>query len=126
MAEVNAVVGYLPDAQAKELALGKYAGGPLAVRLNPGSDDVHVRIDPQHVLGTLLGASKKGETAVQVFLTEKANVETLSRASATDLRLRAIKDPSLFIHGPVTVSIFAAPSLITQLVDLQRKALTKG
>jgi hypothetical protein len=125
MSEVNAVIGYLPDAAAKALATGR-SSGPVEIRLAPGSDDVSARIDPKYISGTLLGASKKGETAVQVFLTDKATVETVSRASAVDLRLRPIRDLAFWPHGPVVVSIFAPPNWINQLVDLQNKQLAKG
>ncbi len=122
MAEVNAVIGYLPDAQAKALASGKQPGGPVELRLESGTE-THARIDPKYIAGALLGASKRGETAVQVFLNDKAQVETVSRVSAADLRLRSIKDYVLGYHGPVVVSIFAPPTLINQLLEAQRNEL---
>ena len=123
MAEVNAVVGYLPDAAAKALASGKYSGGSIEVRLEPGNDNVHVRIDPKDVAGALLGASKKGETGVQVFLNEKASVETVTRGLAVDLRLRPIKDFSLWPGRPPIVVIYAPPGGLKALLDAQRAVL---
>src|SRR6185436_2522426 len=105
MPEVNAVVGYLPDAAAKALAAGK-SSGSVEIRLEPGSE-LYVRIDPKDIAGTLLGASKKGETGVQVFLNDKARVETVSRGLAADFRLRPIKDFLLGHYRPPLVSIFA-------------------
>ena len=125
MAEVNAVVGYLPDAAAKTLALGNYSGGPIEVRVEPGNDSMNVRIDPKDIAGVLLGASKKGETGVQVFLNDKAKVETLSRGLADDFRLRPIKDPILWPYRPPIVVIYAPPIRIRDLVAAQRAELVK-
>jgi len=123
MPEVNAVVGYLPDAAAKALAAGK-SKGPVEVRLEPGSE-LYVRIDPKDIAGTLLGASKKGETGVQVFLNDKANVETVSRGLAADFRLRPIKDFTIGPLRPPIVAIYASPQLIKDLIS-RANQLTKG
>ena len=125
MAEVNAVVGYLPDATAKALATGKYSGGPVEVRVEPGNDSMHVRIDPKDIAGVLLGASKKGESGVQVFLNDKAKVESVSRGGAEDFRLRPIKDPILWPYRPPFVVIYAPPIRIRELVAAQLKELTQ-
>jgi hypothetical protein len=125
MAEVTAVVGYMPDADAKALASAKDPKAQILVRLERGSDEMHVRIDPKDVAGTLLGASKKGETAVQVFLRDKAAVETVSRGIASDLVLRPIKDPTFFPGRPPIVVIYAHPRLVLQLVQAQQKELLK-
>jgi hypothetical protein len=124
MAEVNAVIGYLPDAAAKSLATGKYSSGPIEVRLEPGNDTLQVRIDPKDVAGVLLGASKKGETGVQVFLNEKAKVETLARGLADDF-LKPIKDPILWWHRPPIVVIYAPPIRIKELIAAQQAELVK-
>ena len=123
MPEVTAVIGYMPDAQAKSLAAGKEAKEAVQVRLERGSDDMHVRIAAKDIAGTLLGASKKGETAVQIFLRDKAAVETVTRGIASDLLLRPIRDLTFINWRPPLVSIFASPQLIKQLVDLQRQEL---
>lgn len=124
MAEVNAVIGYLPDATAKTLASGNYSSGPIEVRLEPGND-TYVRVNPKDVAGVLLGASKKGETGVQVFLKDKAQVETLARGLADDFRLRPIKDPFLWPCRPPIVVIMAPPHLIDDLVKAQRAESVK-
>src|SRR5262245_62107197 len=123
MPEVNAVIGYLPDAAAKALAAGK-TKGPVEVRLEPGSE-LYVRIDPKDIAGTLLGASKKGETGVQVFLNDKAKVETVSRGLAADFRLRPIKDLTIGPLRPPIVAIYANPQLIKDLVS-RANQLNKG
>jgi hypothetical protein len=123
MAEVNAVVGYLPDAAAKALASGKYSSGPIEVRLEPGNDSMYVRIEPKDIAGVLVGASKKGESGVQVFLNDKAKVETVARGLADDFRLRPIKDPFLWPYRPPFVVIYAPPVLIRELIE---RAKTQG
>jgi hypothetical protein len=125
MAEVTAVIGYMPDAEAKALASGKGKNDSVQVRLERGSDDMHVRIAAKDIAGTLLGASKKGETAVQVFLRDKAGVETVSRGLASDLALRPIRDFSFVLSRGPLVSIFASPQLINQLVAAQQQELLK-
>jgi hypothetical protein len=117
MAEVNAVIGYLPDDAAKALAFGNYASGTIEVRLEPGNDNVHVRIDPNDVAGVLVGSSKNGESGVQIFLNDKAKVETVARGLADDLRLRAIKDPFLWPYRPPVVVIMAPPALLNEFVQ---------
>ena len=125
MAEVTAVIGYMPDADAKALASGREPKGPIQVRLERGNDAMHVRIAPNDVAGTLLGASKKGETAVQVFLRDKAAVETVARGIASDLVLRPIKDFTLVPFRPPLVSIFVSPPVIQKLIEAQRQELLK-
>jgi hypothetical protein len=124
-AEVNAVIGYLPDAAAKALALGKEYKGTIEVSLEPGNNSVYVRVDAKDVAGVLLGASKKGETGVQVFLNDKARVETVARAVAEDFRLRPIKDPIFWPGRPPIVVIYAPPIRIKDLVTAQFNELTK-
>ena len=125
MSEVNAVVGYLPDAAAKALASGNYSSGPVEVRLEPGNDNMHVRIDPKDIAGVLLGASKKGESGVQVFLNDQARVETVAHGFADDFRLRPIKDPILWPFRPPIAVIYAAPTRIKELVAAQRAELAQ-
>lgn len=125
MAEVHAVVGYLPDATAKSLATGNYGSGPIEVRLESG-EELHVRIDPKDVAGVLLGASKKGESGVQVFLNDNAKVETVARGLAADFRLKPIRDLALWHFRPPLVVIYAAPSAIQDLVKAQRAELLKS
>lgn len=125
MAEVAAVIGYMPDAEAKALASGKGKKDAVEVRSDRGSDAVYVRIAAKDIAGTLLGASKKGETAVQIFLRDKAGVETVTRGIASDLLLRPIRDLSLLVRPGVIVSIYASPQLINQLVAAQQQELLR-
>jgi hypothetical protein len=124
MAEVHAVVGYLPDAAAKSLALGKGSNEAVEVRLDVDSG-AYVRIQAKDVAGVLLGASKKGQTGVQVFLNDKAQVEQISRGLAADFRLWPIKDPILWPTRPPIVVIYAPPIRIRDLIAAQRADLLK-
>jgi hypothetical protein len=120
MTEMNAVVGYLPDAAAKALGSAKQYSEPIEVRLERGNEEMQVRINAKDVAGVLLGSSNRGETAVQVFLNEKAKVETFSRGIASELFLKTIKDLTFYPYRPPLVSIYANPGLIKQLVEAQR------
>ncbi len=119
--QMNAVVGYLPDALAKRLASKKPHKEPLEVRMERGSDEMLVKINPNDVAGVLLGASRNGETGVQVFLKQNARVDTVSRGIASDLVLRPIRDLSFFkFRGPVN-SIFIDAQVMGKLVQLSRQ-----
>jgi hypothetical protein len=119
MNEVHAVIGYLPDETARAASSGKL-DAPLEVRLEHGNDDAHVKIMASDVIGVLLGASKKGETSVQVFVNPKAKMDTITRGVASDLFANAIRDFSLFRLRPHLNSIFIDPQIVQKLVDLQR------
>jgi hypothetical protein len=122
--ETNAVVGYVPDAVAKQIQSNKPSGGALEVKLEREKDqDTHVRIRPDDVLGVLLGASQKGLTGVQVFLKENATVETFSRGLASDF-LKPIRDFSFikWWRPPYNV-IYVHPNYLDQLQQLNRKGL---
>jgi hypothetical protein len=128
-----AVIGYVPDEVAKSLGTGGSGasgasggyGKALELRIKRGSDQEIVRVQPDHIAGILHGASQGGETGVQVFLKEKATVETVSRGIASDLHLKGISDPSVWWHQPPIVVIFAPPQnprfgeLINQLQQLK-------
>jgi hypothetical protein len=112
--ETYAVIGYVPDEVAK--SLGQGYGKPLELRTKRGSDHGIVRIQPDHIAGILHGASQGGETGVQVFLKEKATVETVSRGIASDLHLRGISDPTIIWHQPPIFVIYAHPQNIPSLL----------
>jgi len=119
MSEVHAVVGYLPDAAAKAAAQGQLKDA-LQVRLEQGSDEMHVKINYADVLGVLTGASAKGETSVQVLLKPGAKVDTVSRGAAADLFLRPIRDLNLFPFRVPINRIFIDPQLVQKLIGLQQ------
>lgn len=116
MKEINAVVGYVPDKVAKGLKGQPTA--PLEVKLERGGDSsTYVRVNPADIAGVLVGASQKGETGVQVFLKDKANVETVSRAAVADF-LTPIRDLSfLKFRVPINV-IYVDPQFLNRLVEL--------
>jgi hypothetical protein len=123
MNEMHAVVGYLPDAVAKKWASGGQQKQALEVRMEPGSDEMHVTISPTDVTGVLLGASQKGETSVQVFVKKSAQVSTVARGVASDLVLRPIRDLGFFRSRAAISVIFADARMVDKLVQLNREGL---
>ena len=118
MPEINAVVGYVPDKVAKALGSKGKPTETVELKLDRGSDNAtYVRISPGDIAGVLVGASQKGETGVQVFLKEKANVETVSRGLVADF-LTPIRDLSfLKFRVPINV-IYVDPQFLNRLVEL--------
>ena len=121
--EINAVVGYVPDAVAKLIESKNDCGKSLEVKMDQEKDsDMHVRIRPDDVAGVLLGASQKGMTSVQVFLKEKATVETFTRGLASDF-LKPIRDYSFLKWRPPFNVIYVHPNFLDQLRQLNRQGL---
>jgi len=120
MAEMNAVVGTVPDAVAKTIGT-KGQTAPLEILLEAGSQ-LHVRVQPGDVAGVLMGSSSKGQTSVQVLLKDKATVETFARGPANDF-LKPIRDFSTIVWKPPLVSIYVHPQLLKQLVALNQKSI---
>jgi hypothetical protein len=121
MAEMNAVVGYVPDEIAGALGSEGRPDEHLEVKLERESE-MHVRIRPDDVAGVLVGASHKGETSVQVLLNEEATVETFTRGSASSF-LRPIRDYNLWPWRPPIVVIFIDPQQLPKLVELNRESI---
>jgi hypothetical protein len=121
MAEMNAVVGYVPDATAEVIGSERQYAEPLEIRLER-EGEVHVRISPDDVAGVLMGASQKGETGVQVLLKDKATVETFTRGSA-DSFLKPIHDLNLWPWRPPIVVIYIDPQNWKDLVRLNRESI---
>jgi hypothetical protein len=120
MSEMHAILGYLPNATAKAASRGELKA-PLEVRLEQGKDAAQVRIDQKDILGVLLGASRQGETSVQILVKPDAKIETMSRGTTADFVLHPIPDTSLFRFRPPINKIFIDPQLAQRLVELQRK-----
>lgn len=94
MAESQSVIGYVPDAVAKELAAGRGLGkGPLELPLDPGKQAAHIRLDPQHIHEVRVGASSGGHTSLQLVLKPEATYEFVAKASGIE-GLTAIQDPA--------------------------------
>ena len=123
MNAMHAVVGYLPDAVAKAWAAHGHHKEPLEVRLEQGSDEMHVTIHAGDVIGVLTGASQKGETSVQVFVKENAKLDTVARATASDFLLKAIRDPGFLRYRPPFNVIYVDPRIVDKLVQLNREAI---
>jgi len=121
MAEMNAVVGFVPNAVAKTLGSHGSPTKPLEVQLEPGNE-MHVRVQPDDVAGVLIGAAQKGGTSVQVLLKDTAQVETFIRGRANEF-LRPIRDFSTIVWRPPLVSIYVHPQLLDKLVALNRESI---
>jgi hypothetical protein len=118
MSEMHAVIGYLPDAIAKAASAGDVKDA-LAVRVDPGTDEAQVRIEASDVLGVLLGASRNGETSVQVLVKPTAKVDTISTGATADLVLQPIRDANLFRFRSPVNKIFIDPQLVNKLTALK-------
>jgi hypothetical protein len=103
-----AVIGFVPDEVARSLGNQGY-GKPLEIRTERGKDHEVVRIQPDHIVGVLQGASQGGETGVQVILKENTTVETVSRGVSNQLHLRPISDLGTIIHKPPIFVIYIDP-----------------
>lgn len=91
--EAFAVTGYLPSEIADRLESGKTDGATLELRAESGSDLVVMRVKIAEIAEARVGASAKGETLVQIILTEKAHVETVVSTEANLQGLRRFNDP---------------------------------
>jgi len=89
-----AVIGYVDDTTAASLASGALRE-PIEVRVDPGTTDMIVRIDPTHVQDVRLGASSKGHTLVQLVLKDAARYETVIKPAAGQSELQLLRDPVL-------------------------------
>jgi len=125
MNAMHAVVGYLPEAIAKTASQG-HLKTPLEVRMEQGSDEMHVSIQAGDVIGVLLGATQKGETSVQVLVKPNAKLDTVARGTAADLVLQPIRDPGLFRFRPPINVIYYDPRLVEKLVALNREGLAQS
>jgi hypothetical protein len=120
MKEMNAVVGYLSDQVARRISSKGGPTEPLEIKLERGGEgDMHVRIQPSDVAGVLVGASKKGETSVQVILKDNATVETFTRGSVADF-LKPIRDFSFIKFRPPINVIYVDAQFVDKLVTLNR------
>lgn len=121
MKQMHAVVGFLPDAVAKAFASNGYQEKQVNVRMEHGSDEMHVTIHAADILGVLSGASQKGETAVQVFLKDDAKVDTVASGTVSEW-LRPIRDFGFFKFRPPINVIYYDPRLVEKLVQLSRES----
>jgi hypothetical protein len=91
-----AVTGFVPDKLARELEKGVEARtATIEVRVERGNDQVLMRIDPKQVSEVRTGASKEGETGIQLILKGKGEVETVIRGSVSEAGLKRFDDPAL-------------------------------
>jgi len=93
MKEAFAVTGYVPNEIAERLESGNIGGASVDLRAESGSDLVVMRVKMTEISEIRMGASAKGETLVQIILTENAHVETVVSTEANLQGLRRFNDP---------------------------------
>lgn len=113
MPEMSAVIGYLPDEAANAIGEKGVPSGPLEISVGEGSN-TYVRIQPDYIAGVWTGASRNGQTGVQVLLKENATVETIMRGPAADF-LRPIKDTTFVPMRPPIFVIYIPPFVAEKL-----------
>jgi hypothetical protein len=106
MSAAQSVIGYVPDAVAKELQhSGKIGRDTIEVPLEAGKQGSLLRVRHADVAELRLGPSRDGHTGIQIVLNPGAQYETV-HTSNTDLT--ALRDPGLFYHpwpGPIVIYI---------------------
>ena len=91
--EAFAVTGYMPASvldKAESVRSDSYD-----VRVEPGSDEVLMRVRSGDVVEIRTAASHNDEVLVQLILRDNAVVETLIRASASVQGVTRFNDPAL-------------------------------
>jgi hypothetical protein len=93
---MQAVVGYMPDAVAKELHAGRGLGREqLEVPLDPGKSAAMLRINAKDIEEVRLGPSRDGHTGVQLVLKPDSQFEVVAKAALDIDALTMINDPGL-------------------------------
>lgn len=110
MASAQSIVGYVPDAVAKELHAGKgLRDQTLELPLDPGKGAAKLRVKLNDIEEVRVGPSAGGHTGLQVVLRPEAKYEVVATAIGKDFQ--AIRDP-VFWYGlgrPGWVAIFVGP-----------------
>jgi hypothetical protein len=106
MSAAQSVIGYVPDAVAKELqSSGKIGGDTIEVPLEAGKQHSLLRVKHADVEELRLGPSRDGHTGIQIVLKANAKYETV-HTSSTDLT--ALRDPGLSHFpwpGPIVIYV---------------------
>jgi len=93
MKEAFAVTGFVPDARAKQLAAK--AEGAIQVKPERGASAVVMEVDSANVVEVRTGASRSGETLVQLILREDATVRTIIESKSTESCISPFADPAI-------------------------------
>jgi len=108
MNAAQSVIGYVPDAVAKELQQsGKIGTDTIEMPLQPGKQAALLRVRHADVAELRLGPSRDGHTSVQLVLNPGAKYEFVHTTSAD---FTTLNDPGLaYFPNPGAVAIFIRP-----------------
>ena len=96
MADSQSIIGYVPDAVAKDLHDGRgLTKELLELPLDPGKQAAHIRVKRNDIHEVRVGASSGGHTSLQLILKPDASYEFVAKASITE-GLTAIQDPAFW------------------------------
>jgi hypothetical protein len=93
MNSVQSLIGYVPDAVAREL--GKSPAVGIELPLEPGSD-VLVRIRHSQIEEARVGPSSDGYTGLQLILKPNATYELFATVSTADESRAPVFDPAFW------------------------------
>lgn len=86
---------------------------------NRAKTELQVKIEGSDILGVLLGASKNGETSVQVLVKPTAKIGAVKTGATADFVLQPIRDSNLFHFRPPVNVIFIDPQLAKKLTAIK-------
>jgi hypothetical protein len=93
---VQAVVGFMPDAMAKNLHAGHGFGhDQLEMPLDPEKGGATLRVRSADIEEVRLGPSRAGHTGVQLVLKPNASYEIVAKGGVSADALTTINDPGL-------------------------------
>jgi hypothetical protein len=97
MATAQSVIGFVPDAVAKELHEGRGLGKELLeLPLDPGKNSAQIRVRRNDIHEVRVGPSSGGHTSLQLILKPEASYELVATAPGDTESLTAIQDPSFW------------------------------
>jgi hypothetical protein len=97
MPVAQSVIGYVPDAVAKELHAGRGLGKEvLELPLDPGKHSAQIRVKHSDIAEVRVGPSTGGHTGLQLILKPEATYEIFGVGSVGADELTAIQDPSFW------------------------------
>jgi hypothetical protein len=91
-----AVTGFVPDKLAQALKKGPAnLSEAIDVKVERGNDEVVMSIDPKQISEVRTGASKAGETGIQLILKGKGEIKTVIKGKGTEAGIKRFDDPAL-------------------------------
>jgi len=97
MPEAQSVIGFVPDAVAKDLHEGRGLGKEmLELPLDPGKHGALLRVQRNDIQEVRVGPSSGGHTSLQLILKSDASYEFVAKAARGAEGLTAIQDPAFW------------------------------